>query len=233
MSTHPAPIEDSSCHLEVEQEKGRIVQREVGGPFELFMKIKGQESRLAEFATQAEAEECYGKAIRILKPAVHDPFEVSVAVVPAPVPEASNSTNGCAVHRLAMFAAIGAPLDTGERKIALKTMAAPPTEPTNKRRKIISQKGLRSNGLSVRRQIKGAAGRGRHMADGQVKGDATGGGKAPRTQFVLDRFVDACAEGLDPVELRVCALCGGDDEAMANTLGGAWDGKTLMDEACR
>ena len=286
----PAVAVDASAYtggqqgyaLNHELERGRILQRAAGEPFELFVNIRGAPARLAEFTSLDEAQEKYSLMMRILKPAVHDPFAPAALLASSSSSSSSSSSTSdgpAATQQLAMFDLPNG--DVHERRVALKSLAGPSEELANKRRKLISQKGLRSFGIqsAQQRRLKGGrlgggggggGGSDGGGADGCAKGGGGDKGRNDKVAFKRDVFVKAaaaaaaadedeavgdgtprtsssgCADGagdsgsasgggggLEAVDLRVCALCGGDDGAMGGLLAEAWDGKTLGDDTCR
>jgi len=234
-------------------ERGRIVQSSPDGLFELWLSVHGTQTRLAEFATEEDAQNSYDKALTILKPAVHDPFNAGTNVRTT----VTRNISPDQVNRLAMFSpcdpSLGASSAGGStsgdggsgsesnipllnsaaqppvvRKIALKTLAAPPEEPSSKHRKLNSQKSLRSfgGGAHVRRGLGSSGGGGGRRNGG-------GGGGSEELQFKADLFYSDLEGGNDEGGVRLCALCGGGDDRAAALMGAAWDTKSLNDDALR
>lgn len=135
-------------------EHGRISQSKPNEKFELFLSLFGKQIKLAELESEDEAIAFYTKALSILKPAVHNPFGSSAIGRGGDVEGSSISEDQ--VNKLAMFDDLssfdtdiqttdanneegGLEIDLRERRIALKTLAAPSEDSSTRRRKLISQ----------------------------------------------------------------------------------------------
>jgi hypothetical protein len=144
---------------------GRITRTKPNANFELFLFLSGKQTRIAEVTTEEEAIGFYEKTINILKPALHSPFtqpdnnsvqedQVNRLAMFDDLSSyrddaflgATSTTTGSSSSSTTTSSSSSVndsiPKGDGERKIALKTLAAPAEDLNSRRRKLISQVNL-------------------------------------------------------------------------------------------
>jgi hypothetical protein len=161
MEVPPVPVYDRML------EHGRITRTKSNANFELFLFLSGKQTRIVEVTSEEEAIGFYEKTINILKPALHSPFtqpdnnsvqedQVNRLAMFDDLSSyrddaflGATSTTGSSSSATSSTTSSSASADSilkgdGERKIALKTLAAPAEDLNSRRRKLISQVNLSS-----------------------------------------------------------------------------------------